>query len=614
MPDIKLLNKQIYDLIAAGEVITNPFCVVKELVENSIDANSDKILIEIKNGGKSLIRVIDNGDGIKNKQCKLAFYAHATSKISNESDLYKIKTLGFRGEALYSIAKVSKLLIVTKNKNEKLGSRYYLEAGEEKSFNLIEASNGTTIEVKDIFFNLPARLKFLKKDVKEANLIEDIVTKLALSNSLISFELKKDGKTVLQTFKSKNLTDIIYNIYGREFYENLLEINFQNEYVKIDGVCGNPSYAKSYRKIQHLFVNSRYVKNKFCVDAVENAFKGLIAAGKYPSFVINLTVPTENLDVNIHPNKIKVRFNNEKEIFNFLSFAISQAIFKYNNFSMDKDLKNYDFIKKDEESSFELKSNVEPYKFEEKDILKDFKYLSSAKIKKNTYDENFKFKKKLTKEQENLINNIVEEKLEKEKEKKELKFNTNKIRVIGEIFKLYILAEFKDEFIVIDKHAAHEKIIYKKLKNESLNDLERQILINPLKYSLASSEETDIILNSETIFLKFGFLIEHFQGNQILIREIPTILNGTDFEEVFEQILMNIKKNRKDLTPEKIDNIYATIACKSAIKANEINSFSELEVLTEKVYFDDEIRNCPHSRPVVFIFKKERFDKKFGRK
>lgn len=624
MADICLLEKNVFELIAAGEVVSSPFCVVKELVENSIDANANHIFIEIKNGGKSLIRVVDNGVGIKTKQCKLAFLNHSTSKIKNENDLEKIKTLGFRGEALSSIAAVSKVLITTKTKNEKLGCRFLIEGSLEKEFDLINCSEGTTIEVRDIFFNVPARLKFLKSDSKEAGYIQDILEKLALSNSHISFDFKKDGKKVIQTYKSLNKKDIIFNIYGREFYDGLIDFKFIDEDIKIEGFITDKDHCKSYRSIQHIFVNSRYIKSKNITNAIEDAYHGIIEKGKFPCFIIYINIPLNHVDVNVHPNKTEVRFLKEKDILNKISFVIREAIFKKSNsFLIEKNLENIN-VNDEFEESFEFKSSsLNPYKSNEDDILKDFKYLSTAKIKKQNGAKQKEIKAQdLTSSQEDMFNSIIFENVEKIKRDEiineevinheELKFNTSKFRFIGEIFKLYILAEFEEDFIIIDKHAAHERIIYEKIKGEKEN-LKRQILMSPIKILLGSSTECDLVLKNKDIFLKFGFLIDHFEGHYILIREVPLILANEDCRDVFEEMILSLKNKKKDLIPEKLDSLYSLISCKAAIKKNQINSREELEILAKKVYFNTKVRNCPHSRPVIFIFKKERLDKKFGR-
>lgn len=620
MQNIKILKKNVYELIAAGEVVTGPFSVVKELVENSIDAKASFISIEIKDGGKSLIRVCDNGIGIKNKQCKLAFLNHSTSKILNKDDLEKIKTLGFRGEALFSIACVSKVLITTKSKEEKLGAKYLIEGSKEKSFSLINCSNGTTIEVFNIFYNLPARLKFLKKASKEAALIENVLKKLAVSNPNVSFLFKRDGKKVLQTYGGLNKKEVLYNIFGKEFYENLIDLNYSNEHVKITGFVLTPEHFKSYKTVQYVFVNSRYVESKISVLAVKEAFLGLTTKGKFPCFVLYLTVPLKDVDVNIHPSKIEVKFLKETEIFNSICLAIKQAIFKKNNsFILEKTIENnFNAENLESENSFEFKSFVKDYSAknlkENFNELKNYKYLSTAKINKKEKENN------LTKEQKEMLSSIVfEEKKQTENlavfKKDELKFNVSKLRVIGEIFKLYILAEFEENFIIIDKHAAHERILYEKLKkNTEKENLKRQILISPIKVLLNSFEEFELVFKNLNLFLKFGFLVENFEGNVVLIREIPLILTDENCKEVFLLMVFKLKNNKKNLTPQKLDEIYSLMACKGAIKKNQINSLKELTALAEKTFFNLNIRNCPHGRPVILVFNKERLDKKFARK
>ena len=639
MQEIKILKTNVYELIAAGEVVTGPCSIVKELVENSIDAKASLIKIEIKNGGKSLIRVMDDGIGIKNNQCKTAFLNHATSKILNENDLEQINSLGFRGEALFSIAAVSKVLMITKTKNEKLGIRYSIEGLKDKTYDFVEASTGTIMEVRDIFYNIPARLKFLKNDNKEALLVQDIVEKLALSHSNISFEFKKDGKKIMQTFKSVDKKNVIYDIFGKEFYDSLIPIEFKNQNLKITGFISNPISCKSYRYVQYLFVNKRYVKFESFNNAVEDSFKGSIKSGKFPYFIIYISVPLNEVDVNVHPSKIEVRFVKEKEILNAINFAIREAIFKYNNsFLFEKTLDNSKF-----EQSYQFKSKINEYDCKDKnnEEFKNFKFLSTANIKKLKPITNDNDDKILSNSEKEMINSIVyednidknnifkdEEKLKnsikihkdedynihKEDLNENLKFNISKLKIIGEIFKLYILIEFEDNLVIIDKHAAHEKILYERLKNENNRNLKRQILLFPIKILVKSKDECEIVLKNYNLFLKFGFLIEHFEGNLILIREIPLILSNENCKDVFENILYNIKNNKNNLSVEKLDEIYSMIACKGAIKANEDNSNKELEKLVEQVFFNPNIRNCPHGRPAILFIKKERVDKKFGRK
>ena len=628
LADIRLLEKSVYELIAAGEVVSRPSCVVKELVENSIDASASFISVEIKDAGKSLIRVIDNGVGIKNKDCHLAFTQHATSKILKEEDLYNIKTLGFRGEALASICAVSKVLMLTKTKREERGVRYVVHGGQEKSYDIVDVSNGTTIEVRDIFYNVPARFKFLKKDSTEVALIKDVVEKLALSHCNISFEFKKDGVKVLQTFGTGSLKDVIYNIFGGAFCENLIEIDYVNEYIRITGFVSSPGFCKSYRSVQYLFVNSRCVKSKLCVAAIEEAFKGSLMVGRFPCFVIYIGLPFKDVDVNVHPNKVEVRFYKEDEVLNYLSFAIKEAIFKQKNSFIFKKTLSTD-IDLTGNKGFVFESGSMPYNTGNcninSDMLKDFKYLSTANIKTKPETDceqkrGLKNSKEYSENEEEVIDSIICEDSVKalgfyseDEELQNFKLNTSSLKVIGELFKLYILAEIDDIFVIIDKHAAHEKILYEKLVREGELGFKRQLLIEPIKIYLNSYEECDVVLQNCDIFLKFGFVVDSFHGHCLLIREVPLFLVREDVKEVFGQIVSNIKYLKEDVTPKKLEDIYSKIACKAAIKANSLNNIKELESLANEVYFNPNIRNCPHGRPVLFTIEKGRFDKKFGR-
>ncbi len=626
MADIRLLEKSVYELIAAGEVVSRPSCVVKELVENSIDALASFISIEIKDAGKSLIRVIDNGIGIKNKDCCLAFTQHATSKILKEEDLYNIKTLGFRGEALASICAVSKVLMLTKTKNEERGVRYVVHGGQKESYDIVDVSNGTTIEVRDIFYNVPARFKFLKKDSTEVALIKDVVEKLALSHCNISFEFKKDGVKTLQTFGTGSLKDTVYSLFGEAFCENLIEIDYVNEYIRITGFVSSPSFCKSYRSVQYLFVNSRCVTSKLCVAAVEEAFKGSLMVGRFPCFIICMGLPFKDVDVNVHPNKVEVRFYREKDVLKYLSLAVKEAIYKQkNSFILNKTLST-DNINLNESKGFVFESGVRPYNSEDcsfnSDMLKSFKYLSTANIK---LKPNFKCEQECGQEnsdnsKKEMIDSIVCEDSVKasdfyieDENLQNFKLNTSSLKVIGELFKLYILAEIDDVFIIIDKHAAHEKILYEKLIKEGEVGFKRQILVEPIKIYLNSYEECDMVLQNCNIFLKFGFVVDSFHGHCLLIREVPLMLVFEDVKEVFGQIVSNIKYLKENITPKKLEDIYSKIACKAAIKANQLNNIKDLETLANEAYFNPNIRNCPHGRPVIFTIKKGRFDKKFGR-
>lgn len=654
MAKIRLLEKSLYELIAAGEVIERPASIVKELVENAIDAKATVINVDIKHGGKSVIRVVDNGIGMDEQDCKLAFLRHATSKVSTKDDLDNINTLGFRGEALASICAVSKVELLTKRKEDGLGTRYVIEGGEEKEIEPIGCSNGTTISINQIFYNVPARLKFLKKDSTEGNAIQDILEKLAISNHNISFNLKKDGKQIFQTPVNGSFADTVYAVFGREFYKSLIPVKYNYNNIYVEGFVSVPMQCRSNRSMQNCFINDRYVKSKTCVVAVEEAFKGFSMIGKFPAFILHINMDPQNLDVNVHPAKIEVRFSDEREVLKAVYNATKDAISKYNALpkSDNKQNLNRNYFSDNENSlqtkiipeklnsEFDVKSIQEksevsskfplnssgfsseksPYKMNETDKFLGYKFLSNSKIgnKKDAPNKPYSYENKnedLHKEKDIDENeNSYNEKTDEILDDKTAKFvdDHGELRIIGEVFRTYILAEIDDNFIVVDKHAAHERILYEKLKKEAKN-LERQILLLPIPVTMSSNEEHELVLDNSETLVEFGFCIEDFGAHSVLIREIPAVLDDKDCKDVFEEIVENLVNKKQDITPHTLDNMYHTIACRAAIKANDDNDIIELKALMDRVYYDENIRTCPHGRPVILTFKKERFDKKFGR-
>ncbi len=654
MGKIHLLEKSIYELIAAGEVIERPASVVKELVENSIDAKAKSIFVDIKDGGKSLIRVIDDGIGMDFDDCKLAFLRHATSKVSTKIDLNNIGTLGFRGEALASICAVSKVEVLTKRQEDEFGIRYFIEAGEEKNIESVSCSNGTMFSIEQLFYNVPARRKFLKKDSTEANVIQDILEKLAISNCNISFGFKKNGKKIFQTAGNGSLDDVIYNIFGKDLYKSLLPVNYDDGNIKISGFISNTRYCRSNRNLQYSFVNGRYVKSKTCSSGVEEAFKGFSMIGKYPAFVLFVNMSPQKIDINVHPAKVEIRFSNEMEVLRAIYSAVRSAIsendklpevkapdLQRNYFAADNVdvqqmqintnnvVQNKDFVHEPSSVSLNNFSNtVKSYSTNCDEKFSQYKFLSNANIVKSLDKE----LKEDADDAYNILNHnkrkFVEETIELNDENissEEDELNDEKIteaiissekqdylRIVGEIFKTYILVEVGNNFVVIDKHAAHERILYEKIRKES-DKLERQILLLPKKVVLDSNEDHELVLDNSEIFIKFGFGVEDFGGRSILIREIPMALDNKNCIEVFEEILLNLKTKINDFTPATLDDLYHTIACRAAIKANDDNNIEELRALVNQVYFDEKIRTCPHGRPVVLTFDKERFDREFGR-
>lgn len=634
MMKIKVLDKKVYELIAAGEVISRPVFVVKELVENSIDAKSSQISVEIKNGGKSLIRVVDNGVGMSFDDCKVAFLRHATSKIKNETDLNSLQTLGFRGEALASICAVSRVEVLTKQKNESTGTHYSNFAGEEQIYEKTDCNEGTQIDVNDLFYNMPARFKFLKSDLTEANLIQDILEKLTISHSEISFSFKKNGKKVFQTIGNGNLSDAIYSVYGKGVFKTLTEVANDFSGISVKGFVSLPVFCKPRGNLNISFVNSRYIKSRLIKNGVEQAFKGASMIGKFPSFILFLNMSSSCVDVNVHPAKTEVSFANENDVLKAVYLAVKKAIDQTNDvfdqFCFSKENEKKDGFVSEKNNGFlenkqpavecTFKSEVKPYRQSEETFFEfdnfngndvDLKFENASKVEENTIEtaaiDDLKNEPPLQKPKETNSLNMKQEK----NENVELE-GIYSLKIVGEIFKTYILAEYKNKFIVVDKHAAHERIIYEKLKKQ-INNFEKQVLFNPLEISINSSLECELILSNINIFNYFGFNVEHFGNHNFLIRAVPAVLTKQNCLEIFNEIVENLKLKKFDLTPQTIENILHQMACKAAIKANYDNSKSQLYELVKEIYFNKNIRTCPHGRPAILVFSKERFDSDFKR-
>lgn len=659
---IKRLKREVYELIAAGEVIERPASIVKELIENSIDAGARCIDVEIKGGGKRLIKVVDNGSGIKREDLKNAFLSHSTSKISSASDLDKITTLGFRGEALASIAAVSKITVITKTKEDETGSEYKIEGGLEGEVKSCGFSDGTAVMVEDLFYNTPARLKFLKRDHVEAGHIEDIVTKLCISRKDISFSLKKDAKVVFKSPGNNKLKDAVYSVYGSDFTESLMKIDYKLNDMRVYGYVTKPMNARTNRKLQIFFVNNRFVKSKLLSDALEEGFKGSVMVSKFPGCVLFIDISADKLDINVHPSKTEVKFSDEHEVVEAVYQSAKKAIAQYNllpkptgadktekssfyfgpregkpqtaefpsnpvrlrNFGGASMLKE-DTVKyvpkrffkgtaggvglKDDKTAFKPRYNKE-----NKDRFDDF-IIREEPVKDDGLgeDEQQVIKKRIT------PNSLKEEAFkntgsaEKEDDKREVSCKTDYgIRVIGELFKTYILAQVGDYFAVVDKHAAHEKILYIKLSNEEPKVMQGQVLLQPAHITVTPKEK-DTVLQNLDIFNKFGFMVEDFGQGSLIIREIPTILKYKDYKGAFLEILDNIDAKAKNVSSGIMDRIYHTMACRAAVKAGDNTSPEELKALFMEVYKNNDIRNCPHGRPVILTFSKQDLEKRFGR-
>lgn len=672
MAKINVLPKEVYQLIAAGEVVERPSSIVKEMLENSIDAGAKSVTVEIKNGGSSYIRITDDGCGIEKADVPKVFISHATSKIEFKHDLDAISTLGFRGEAMSSVCAVAKVELITKSKSEQVGSRYVIHGGEEVSFDDAGCPDGTTIVVRDIFYNVPARMKFLKKDVTEGNSVAGIVDRVALSHPEISFRFIRDGKQVLFTNGNGSLSDAVYCVFGAEFHKTLIPVEYNYSSMRITGLVSNPLFPRKSRSMQYFFINSRMVKSKTMMAALEQAYKNNIMVGKFPACILNLELNTSLVDVNVHPAKTEVRFTNEKPIFEIVYYAVKSAVesnrdVKHAVLNSTKTYTKEDFAVKKEQpkqfrfnvlnrennesadavaSSFKVNFSNESSANNEKEEAKvQQKILPKSKIadvsvecddteneNNNALYSNFKFKENkgnfeyIKEDEKTTIANENDLNTEKEKisfssenvsktDKSETPSLTvddepPEIKVIGEAFKTYIIAEVGGELLFIDKHAAHERINYEKLK---ANDgVYPQVLLTPVTVKLSKEEYTAIIDNIDALE-KTGFAVEDFGNYTVIVRECPSLVANEDIADLIVETASKLLDKKTDILPDKIDWIYHSTACRSAVKAGNFTSRFEMEKFVKNLLAMPNIRFCPHGRPVFIKFTKYEIEKLFGR-
>lgn len=675
MPQINLLSKEVSELIAAGEVIERPSSIIKELTENAIDSGANTITVEIRRGGVTYMRVTDNGCGISENDVPKAFLRHATSKLKNKEDLDRIFTLGFRGEALASIAACSKVEVYTKTPDEQYGTHYVIEGTEEKLYEKTGCADGTTIVVRDIFYNVPARLKFLKKDVSEGNAIANIIEKIALSHPNISFKFIRDNKPELFTSGDGNIYSSVYTIFGKQFAAAMLPVDYELNGIHVAGYTIKPLFGRAKRSFQNFFINGRYVRSYTCTRAVEDAYTNSIMEGKFPACVIMVTVPPNIVDVNVHPAKIEVRFSNDEIIYNTVYFAIKNALLA-GNLPADMNIptrpkidytapvqppppEQYVFSEPSipKEAAVPVKINVtkkeqqpvpkvpeipEPVKMineavyhEEKseetagDIqqaeTKPSVQISDAPVIESTAADPKDMPSDNTKE------NLCEQSAEQESESVSgFKYINTKslqkksepvievpekeeipVRLIGEAFKLYVIAECGNEVIFIDKHAAHERILFEKLKSGHQN-LSCQMLLAPRELMLEYSEYDALEENSAAVS-NLGFDIGFIKPPIVSVKGIPAMLDACEADDLVTELARNFLEHKHNPMPEIMDDMYHTFACKAAIKANDDSSPKELMWLVKEVISRDDIRYCPHGRPVMFRLTKYDFDKQFKR-
>lgn len=623
MKKINVLEKHVAELIAAGEVIDRPCSVIKELAENAIDAGATAVTIEIKNGGISYMRVTDDGCGISKEDVRTAFVRHATSKISSEDDLNSIATFGFRGEALASIAVMSRVEMLTRTSGSEIGCRYEIHGGEEVYFDDAGCPQGTTIVVRDLFYNTPARMKFLKKDIAEGNAVAAVIDRLALSNPAVSIKFIRDSKIVLHTPGNNDLFSVLYAVFGREVAAGFIPVEYELNGIAVKGYVTKPEFSRASRALQYFFINSRYVKTKTAMVAVEEAFRGSIVTGKYPACVLNISVPYEAVDVNVHPAKIEVRFVNEKPIFDCVYTGVKSLI---NSISEKPEftLKNVS----QEVNPFTLMKQVEEIqqKWDSSPSRKNTIYsapadLRSSSITAEEYRNYVGFEKPNPQDDVKVVCSVVEETVIKDEPaeiitpsvtvKEVDEKSSAPMRVIGELFNTYIVAESGDNMILIDKHAAHERLIYEKLKEEN-EGIDRQLLLSPVIINLSKENHAAICENTD-VFAKAGFSLEDFGSFSVAIREIPVVIKESDIESIVIEIADSIIKHKPSDNFEYLDRLYHSIACRSAIKANDRSFISELEVLVQKLIDNPDVKYCPHGRPIYISLSKRELEKQFGR-
>ena len=653
---INVLEVETSNKIAAGEVVERPSSVVKELVENSIDANAKNIIVEIFDGGQKNIKVIDDGEGIHIDDIEKAFLPHATSKIRYVEDIYNIHTLGFRGEALPSIASVSRTVLNSRTKECSSGKEISQSSGDILYVKEIGCNVGTTIEVKDLFFNVPARQKFLKSPQREAALISDILGRLALANNEISFKLLSNDKKVLSTYASTNLCDTIRYIYGKEVVDNITSFEKHNDIMSVHGYIGNAEISRGSRNRQSIFVNKRYVKSSLITAAVETAFKSFLTINKFPFFVIFLDVFPEYIDINVHPQKTEIKFQQDKAVFKLVFDAVHAAIGdslrgKFNISEDDNDSYSnkevpqntlrkeiYDFnrIVIDEKDKEELEKSVQiPIDFnyktlnKETDNLMEVQY-SHSSAQKDIYNPVVtNIPGDISKEYSAPTNGLLNENVtENIKESYDISYNRSidtsldeiskvakfpELRLIGQFNKTYIIGEIYNELYLIDQHAAHEKILFEKYKNQIINaDVLSQILLTPTVIEL-SPEDYAYYIENEAVFKNSGFDIVEFGENTISIREVPIILGKPDIKNLFNDILDNLKNMGSGGTIEIKYNRIASLACKAAVKANNVLSDLEMNKLINDLRYIEEPFTCPHGRPTIIKMTLNELEKRFKR-
>ncbi len=617
MPEIKVLPKEISELIAAGEVVERPASVIKELVENSIDAGADNITVEIQHGGITYMRITDNGCGIAGNDVPTAFLRHATSKIKSSGDLNAIGTLGFRGEALAAVSSVAKVEMFTKPRGNDLGTHYKIDGGQEKLCEEAGCPDGTTIVIRDIFYNTPARMKFLKKDVSEANAAAAVVERIALSHPEIAFKLIRDGKQSLMTPGDGKINTTVYSVLGREFAGTLMEVDGGLDGIGVKGLTCKPVSCRPTRNYQFVFLNGRLVRSGTVTAAVEQAYKNSAMIGKFPGFVLYLTVPLDTVDVNVHPAKTEVRFSDERRIFDAVYSSVKSALSKGDTRPEVK-------LKEPVFNPFERMSTAQ---YRQQPISKPTVAEEIYKVKPRLHNipevvtfRDLEYKQTETEKTVYVPKEVIEPPIVQPEKPiapervtvdimREIEDEKPPVTLIGEAFLTYIIVQMGESVFMIDKHAAHERILFNKLKKEQKTEM--QALLTAVTVPLTREEYNAVISNTEKLS-KAGFEVEDFGNSTVRVSAVPAALTKEDIPSVISELAGDLLKGKAP-DAERLDDMYHTVACKAAIKAGSRTSPLEMQKLAERVLYSDDVMYCPHGRPVAFEIKRRELEKQFGR-
>lgn len=643
MGKIQVLDPVTVDQIAAGEVIERPASVVKELVENAIDAGASAVVVEIKEGGVSYMRIADNGCGISREDVPAAFLRHSTSKIRTVDDLVHIGSLGFRGEALSSIAAVSQVELVTKTADQTFGTRYRIAGGKEEGIEDAGAKDGTTFIIRQLFYNTPARRKFLKTPMTEASHVGDLMTRMALSHPEVSFQFINNGQTKLHTAGNGKLRDVIYHVYGREIASNLLRVEYETSGLKITGFLGKPLISRGNRNFENYYINGRYVKSSIIAKAIEDGYKDFTMQHKYPFVVLHMEIDTENIDVNVHPTKMELRFNRQQEVYNAVYAAVDEGLHREElipqvevNVPKAPELPPVTISKKEEVPPVTIPKKSELPPKEERDLnyfmekmkervtayhnqnssaeVKDKEKIFKPQIQADRIREAVQYAKKTelpkpepSKSEPPKQMNLFEERLLSEQARARHK-------IIGQVFDTYWLVEFQDQLYIIDQHAAHERVLYERtLKGMKTREFTSQMISPPILLNLGM-QEAQLLNEYMDQFTRIGFEIEEFGQDTYAVRAVPDNLFSLAKKDLLIEMLDSLSDElNRTMTAELIDEKVASMSCKAAVKGNMKLSAAEADALIGELLTLDNPYHCPHGRPTIISMTKRDLEKKFKR-